>query len=87
VNGLTSVGQRPASTALAHSRQLQPFGIKFGRHHREPGDVFPGMRQALDQTGPHRIEDESIVIKIFDVARLVASVPTVLSWTITSTLF
>src|SRR3984893_3107510 len=38
--------------------QLQPFGVEFARHHREPGDVPPRMRQALDQAGPDRIEDE-----------------------------
>ena len=32
-------------------KQLQPFGIEFGRHHREPGDVSTRMRQIPDQAG------------------------------------
>jgi len=40
-------------------KQLQPFGIEFSRHHREPGDVFTWLRQAFDQAGPDWIENES----------------------------
>src|SRR2546430_9212547 len=39
--------------------QLQAFGVEVeGRHHGKPGDVTTRVRQALDQAGPDRIEDE-----------------------------
>ena len=40
-------------------QQLQTFGIKLGRHHRESGHVSARTRQALNKAGPDRIEDES----------------------------
>ena len=48
----------PGKLRIYFLQQLQPFGIKFRRHHREPGDVSARVRQALDQAGPDRIEDE-----------------------------
>src|SRR6266480_1888865 len=49
----------PGKLWIYFLQQLQPLGIKFRGHHREPGDVSARMRQARDQAGPDWIEDES----------------------------
>jgi hypothetical protein len=38
----------PGKLWIYFLQELQPFGIKFRGHHREPGDVSARVRQALD---------------------------------------
>src|SRR5882672_3651034 len=48
----------PSNSGNSFLEQLQSFGGEVGRHHRESGDVSARMREARDQTGPDRIDDE-----------------------------